>query len=175
MNNAGAGLAPLGVEGVFGRDPSLDFVGVPGTGASDVCVDALVVRIRDSLERAALYFLEVLKTEGVESSLPATTERGRLGVNGVGRAILDVEGVSVIMVMVLCSLSVMRWVLLVLVLGSGFASARSVVVVAVCVVRDGLVVVAAVESVRVADVSGEVGLVNPGKLAKTRGGVGDAS
>ena len=105
MNNAGAGLAPLGVEGVFGRGPSLDFVGVPGTGARDVCTGGLVVRIRDSVERAALYFLEVLNTEGVARSLPDAAESGRLGVNGVKRASLDVEGVS--MTMVVDSLLVM--------------------------------------------------------------------
>lgn len=94
MNNPGAGLAPLGVEGVLGRDPSFVFVGVPGTGARDVCTGALAVRIRDSVERAALYFLVVVKMEGVARSLPEVTERGRLGVNGVKRASLDVEGVS---------------------------------------------------------------------------------
>lgn len=93
MNNPGDGLAPLGVEGVLGRDPSF-FVGVPGTGEREVCIGALVVRIRDSAERVALYFFVVLKTEGVARSPPDATERGRLGVNGVGRAILDVEGVS---------------------------------------------------------------------------------
>ena len=98
INNAGAGLAPLGVEGVLGRGPSLDFVGVPGTGARDVCTGGLVVRIRDSVERAALYFLEVLKMEGVARSPPEVTERGRLGVNGVKRASFDVEGVSMTMV-----------------------------------------------------------------------------
>lgn len=94
MNNPGAGLAPLGVEGVLGRNPSLFFVGVPGTDARDACVGTLVVRIRDSVEMIALYFLAVLKTEGVVRSLLEATERGRLGVNGVRRASLDVEGVS---------------------------------------------------------------------------------
>lgn len=94
MNNPGAGLAPLGVEGVLGRDPSLSFVGVPGTGARDVCTGGLVVRTRDSVERAALYFFDVLKMDGVVRSLPEATEIGRLGVNGVRRASLDVEGVS---------------------------------------------------------------------------------
>lgn len=65
MNNPGAGLAPLGVEGVLGRDPSLVFVGVPGVGAREVCTGALVARIRDSVERTALYFFAVLKMDGV--------------------------------------------------------------------------------------------------------------
>lgn len=94
MNNVGAGLTPLGVEGVLGRDPSLDFVGVPGAGAGRACAGALVGRIRDSVERAALYFLEVLKMEGVARSPPEATERGLFGVNGVNRASLDIEGVS---------------------------------------------------------------------------------
>ena len=49
-----------------------------------------------------------------------------------------------------------------------------VVVAAVGVVGDGLVVVVvAVEGVR--GVGELPGLINPGKLAKTRGGLGDAS
>ena len=124
MNNGGPGLAPLGVEGVFGRDPSLDLVGVPGTGVRDECAGALVVRIRDSVERAALYFFEELKTEGGTGSFPETTERGRLGVNGVKRASLEVEGVSIIMVTV-GSLWKRRWVLPNFVLALGLSLSLS--------------------------------------------------
>ena len=143
MNNDGAGLAPLGVEGVLGRDPSLDLVGVPGTGARDLSTGALVVRIRDSVERAALYFLAVLKMEGVVRSLPAAIERGRFGVNGVGRASLDVEGVSVIMATLGSLKLVVRWVLI---LDVAFISVSDFEVVNV--VGDGPVVVVAVEDVR---------------------------
>ena len=93
INDAGAGLAPLGVEGVLGRDPS--FVGVPGTGERAACAGALAARIRDSVERAALYFFVVLVTEGVARSLPDATERGLFGVNVARRASLDTEGVSI--------------------------------------------------------------------------------
>jgi hypothetical protein len=104
INKLGAGLVPLGVDGVLGREPSFDLVGVPGTGASEECTRVLVVRTRDSEERAALYFLAVLRIDGVERSLLEDTERGRLGVNGAGRASLEVEAMVIVARFLPCSL-----------------------------------------------------------------------
>lgn len=92
-----------------------------------------------------------------------------MGVNGVSRASLDVEGVSVDMVG--DSFLVLRRLLL-FVLALVFVTVSEVVLVVGVVGDDPLVVV--VEGVRSVWGRGELGLINPGKLAKTRGVV-DAS
>lgn len=90
-------------------------------------------------------------------------------MNGVSRASLDVEGVSVDMVG--DSFLVLRRLLL-FVLALAFVTVSEVVLVVGVVGDDPLVVV--VEGVRSVWGRGELGLINPGKLAKTRGVV-DAS
>lgn len=90
-------------------------------------------------------------------------------MNGVSRASLDVEGVSVDMVG--DSFLVLRRLLL-FVLALVFVTVSEVVLVVGVVGDDPLVVV--VEGVRSVWGRGELGLINPGKLAKTRGVV-DAS
>lgn len=97
----GAGLgAPLrGVVGVFGRDvvPSAgDFLAGEVLVAADRGLD--LDRVRDSEVRGALYFLRPLGVAGTGnremSSLDTEAERGRRGVNDIGRAILLVAGVG---------------------------------------------------------------------------------
>ena len=102
---SGLSVPLRGEAGVFGRVPSRLLLreGVGG----NIGAGLLVRRVRDSVERGALYFLDEERREGVEG----VVERGRresprlgssgareslrLGVKGTGRAGLLAEGVDI--------------------------------------------------------------------------------
>jgi hypothetical protein len=100
----------LGVAGVFGltSEPEDDlFVGVPGAlGAGETLgldLTRLNARVLDSVDMAALNFLwvEARRLGVVERGKRSVdeldnNERGRFGVNGAGRVVLDVDEVAIV-------------------------------------------------------------------------------